>query len=125
MKRVIPLLALLAVTPALAVPGGEIGRLKPAAYQCEMPGDATGPAGLRVPAADFSVINANTYETPAGRGTYLLTGDLLQLTSGPLYGARYHRLTNNYLRQIGADGNDTPLRCVRKVLGYGVLSREG
>ena len=124
MKRLILALALLSAAPALAVPGGEIGWLKPAAYQCEMPGDATGPVGLRVPDADFSVINANTYETPAGRGTYLLTGDLLQLTRGPLYGARFHRLTNNYLRQIGADGNDTQLRCVRKVLGYGVLPRQ-
>lgn len=118
MKRLILLLAAAAAAPALAVPGGEIGWLRPATYQCEMPGDATGPVGLRVPAADFNVINANTYETPQGRGTYLLTGDLLQLTSGPLYGARYHRISNNFLRQIGSDGKDTAMRCVRKVLGY-------
>lgn len=119
MTRAIPLLALVALlapAPVLAVPGGEIGWLKPAAYQCEMPGDATGPTGLRVPDEDFSVINANTYQTPAGRGTYLLTGDVLQLTSGPLAGKRYHRLTGNYLRLMGADGSDTPLRCVRTLL---------
>lgn len=117
MKRVTIALTLLCAAPALAVPGGEIGSLKPAAYQCEMPGDAAGPVGLRVPDADFSVVNANTYTTPSGRGTYLLTGDLLQLTSGPLLGTRFHRLSNNYLRLIGPDGKDTELRCVRKVLG--------
>ena len=109
------LLAALAA-PALAVPGGQIGSLRPGAYQCEMPGDATGAAGLRTPAADFDIINANTYATQSGRGTYLLTGDLLQLTSGPLKGAKYHRITNNFMRQIGPDGQDTAMRCVRRVL---------
>lgn len=116
MKRSIALLLALIAVPALAVPGGQIGSLRPGAYQCEMPGDATGPAGLRTPEADFDIINANTYATPKGRGTYLLTGDLLQLTSGPLNGAKYHRVSNNFMRQIGPDGKDTAMRCVRRVL---------
>ncbi|MEQ1498021.1 MAG: hypothetical protein ABL914_05120 [Novosphingobium sp.] len=116
MKPLAALFVAVLAAPALAVPGGEIGSLRPGAYQCEMPGDATGAAGLRTPDADFDIITANTYARPEGRGTYLLTGDLLQLTSGPLKGAKYHRVSNNFMRQIGPDGQDTAMRCVRRVL---------
>lgn len=116
MKRSLASILALVAAPAMAVPGGQIGFLMPGAFQCERPGDATGAVGLRVPDADFIIVNANSYATPKGRGTYLLTGDLLQLTSGPLYGAKYHRISNNFLHQIGSDGKDTDLRCVRKIL---------
>jgi hypothetical protein len=101
---------------ALAVPGGPIDVLAPAAYQCEMPGDASGPAGYRVQAEDFTIVNSNTYYTDKGRGTYLLTGDLLVLTSGPKRGFKYNRISNNFLRKLGLDGKDSALRCVRRVL---------
>jgi hypothetical protein len=101
---------------ALAVPGGPIDVLAPAAYQCEMPGDASGPAGYRVQAEDFSIVNSNTYYTAGGRGTYLLTGDLLVLTSGPKRGHKYNRISDNFLRKLGDDGKDSALRCVRRVL---------
>lgn len=101
---------------AFAVPGGPIDVLAPAAYQCEMPGDATGPAGYRVPAEDFNIVNSNTYYTAQGRGTYLLTGDLLVLTSGPKRGNKFNRISDNFLRKLGSDGKDSALRCVRKVL---------
>lgn len=101
---------------ALAVPGGPIDVLAPAAYQCEMPGDASGPAGYRVASEDFTIVNSNTYYTAQGRGTYLLTGDLLVLTSGPKRGFKYNRISDNFLRKLGPDGKDSALRCVRKVL---------
>ena len=101
---------------ALAVPGGQIGSLLPAAYLCEMPGDAGGPAGYRVPAEDFTIVNANTYYTASGRGTYLLTGDDLVLTSGPKRGQKFHRISDNFLRKREATGQDGPLRCVRRVI---------
>lgn len=116
MKMRISIMLAALAAPAFAVPGGQIGFLRPGAFQCEMPGDATGAAGLRVPEADFDVISANSYRTAKGRGTYLLTGDLLQLTSGPLNGTKYHRISNNFLRAIGPDGQDSDLRCVRRVL---------
>ncbi len=56
------------------------------------------------------------YYTPSGRGTYLLTGDLLVLTSGPKRGQKFRRVSDNFLRKLDAGGQDTPLRCVRKVV---------
>ena len=115
MKPALTLFLLTAASPALAAPGGPISQLNPGSYQCEQPGDAGGATGLRVPAEDFEIINANTYRNGEGRGTYLLTGDVLALTSGPKAGETYHRVTNGFLRKI-AGGQDTKLRCVRRLL---------
>lgn len=104
-----------ASSAAHAAPGGQIGRLLLGEFVCELPGDATGPAGIRVHEQGFSVINASTYTTEAGRGTYLLIGDLLVMTSGPKRGQRFHRLSQNFLREIGPDGVERQLRCVRQV----------
>ena len=81
-----------------------------------MPGDATGAVGLRMPEDDFAVVNANTYSTAKGRGSYLLTGDLLVLTSGPKNGQKFHRISDNFLRKLGPDGQDGSLRCIRRVV---------
>lgn len=112
----LPALLVAASGAALAVPGGPIDLLAPAAYACEMPGDATNAAGYRVDAENFAIANSTSYFTPEGRGTYLLTGDDLVLTSGPKNGNRYHRVSDNFLRKLGPDGKETELRCVRKVL---------
>ena len=110
-------LALLTVAaPALAVPGGPISQLSPGAYLCEQPGDAAGAVGLRVAEEDFTIVNANTYRAAAGRGTYLLTGNVLEMTSGPKNGQRFHRINNSFLRKLDASGTDTTLRCVRRVV---------
>lgn len=116
LRYVIPASLIGVSAAAVAVPGGPIDVLAPAAYACEMPGDATNAAGYRVDDENFVIANSNTYYTPAGRGTYLLTGDLLVLTSGPKRGHKYNRITDNFLRKLGPDGKETPLRCVRKVL---------
>lgn len=105
----------LTATAAAAAPGGTIGRLLLGDYVCELPGDATGPAGVRVPEQGFAVINATTYTTAAGRGSYLVTGNRLTMTSGPKRGQVFRRLSNNFLRELAADGSDSPLRCVRQV----------
>lgn len=115
MKPALTLILLAMAAPALAAPGGPISQLSPGTYQCEQPGDAGGATGLRVPGEDFEIINANTYRTADGRGTYLLTGDVLALTSGPKAGERYHRLTNGFLRKMAGE-RDTSLRCVRRLL---------
>lgn len=116
LKYALPALLLAASGAAFAVPGGPIDVLAPAAYACEMPGDATNAAGYRVDDENFAIANSTSYFTPEGRGTYLLTGDLLVLTSGPKKGNRYRRASDNLLRKLDAQGKDTALRCVRKVL---------
>jgi len=116
LKYALPALLLAASAAAFAVPGGRIDVLAPAAYACEMPGDATNAAGYRVDEENFAIANSTSYFTPEGRGTYLLTGDELVLTSGPKRGNKYRRASDNFLRKLDAQGNETALRCVRKVL---------
>lgn len=111
------ILATLAVSlswaaPGLAVPGGEIGTLEQGRYTCELPGDATGPAGRHVAEADFTVISASSYRSNGTLGSYLLTGDSVVMTNGPHRGQKFHRLSRGFLRQVAADGSDGPLRCV-------------
>ena len=116
MKIALPLILLASAAPALAVPGGPIGQLDPGTYLCELPGDAGGAVGLHVTGEDFEIVNANTYRTATGRGTYLLTGNVLTFTSGPKYGETFHRITNGFLRKSDSSGADTKLRCVRRVM---------
>lgn len=99
--------------PAFAVPGGQIDTLNLGHYACEGPGDAAGPTGERKPELDFAVVNGSSYTIEGGgKGSYLLTGDIAVMTSGPRKGERYRRLSRGYLRRIGSDGKDTDLRCV-------------
>ncbi|MFM5892806.1 MAG: hypothetical protein ACKOQM_00010 [Novosphingobium sp.] len=119
MKPALALILFAVAGPALAVPGGPIGQLDPGAWHCELPGDAGGAVGLHVAGEDFEIVNANTYRTAAGRGTYLLTGDMLTFTSGPKYGETFHRITTGFMRKSDANGADTTLRCVRRVVNNG------
>ena len=113
-------LPLLCAAGALdAAPGGALGTLPLGQYRCELPGDATGPAGIAQPAADFTVTNASSYRAAGGIGIYLVTGDRLTFTSGPFAGTRMHRLGAGFLRQSATDGSDGPLRCVRRRGGKG------
>lgn len=117
-RAMILIAALAACAPAQPiqpVPGGPIAVLQQGFYVCELPGDATGAAGVRQADQDFSVHNASRYSTPAGRGTYLLTGDLVVMTSGPKRGQRFRQLSGNFLRELDAGGMETDLRCVRRV----------
>jgi hypothetical protein len=116
MKRALATIALLATGPALAAPGGPIATLLPGRYICELPGDATGPAGLRQDDESFVVLNATSYTASGGRGTYLVTGEVVTITSGPKNGQRFRRISDNFLRRIGPDGQDSTLRCVRGVV---------
>jgi hypothetical protein len=117
MTRLFASTALLVLaSSASAVPGGPISSLQIGDYACELPGDAGGPAGVRQPELDFAVINATSYVTSAGRGTYLVTGDMVQMTSGPKRGERFVKLSANFLRAVDGSGNRTALRCVRQVM---------
>ena len=99
--------------------GGRLGTLPLGDYACELPGSALGAAGERQPADDFSIIHASSYAVREGDGSYLLIGDLVQMTSGPRKGTRYRRISENFLRKLLPDGSEGPLRCVRGVLNNG------
>ena len=103
----------LMATPAHAVSGGVIGTLPRGDWVCETSGDAMGTPGVPAPDRDFTVIRASAYETPAGDGTYLLTGADLMMTTGPRRGEHYRLVSENFLRAVKPDGTDTDLRCVR------------
>lgn len=117
-RALILLAALVACAPAQTirpVPGGEIDVLQQGRYVCELPGDATGPAGIRQEQEDFSVHNGSRYSTTAGRGTYLLVGDTVTMTSGPKRGQQFRQVSNNFLRKLDGAGKESNLRCVRQV----------
>lgn len=114
MKRVLVALALLAHSlPLWAGEGDAIATLRVGRYQCELPGNAMGAAGIRQPVSDFAITNASSYATDNGGGSYLLQGDTVTLTSGPRRGERYRKISENFLRRLAPDGSDSTLRCVR------------
>ncbi len=107
--------ALAALAPgALAAPGGKLGSLPLGHYSCELPGDALGPEGIPQPGEDFTVVLNSAYLVGAEHGTYLLTGRVVLMTSGPKRGTRYRRTKDGLLRRLAPDGADAPLRCVRE-----------
>ncbi len=114
MKRIAILFGLLCSGPVLAAPGGPIATIHRGDYLCELPGDATGLAGFPVPEEGFTIISGSSYATAQGTGSYLLTGDLLVMTSGPKRGQKFTRLSNNFLRKLDAQGKESTLRCVRR-----------
>ena len=103
-------LAALAAAPALAQ--GAIGTVERGAYVCELPGDASGSAGVVQPEQALTIESASRYSSPHGSGTYLRRGDMLQLTSGPRRGESYTVVSDGFLRRI-EDGKLGRLRCVR------------
>jgi hypothetical protein len=109
-----PTLACALVSPLTAAPGGEIGTMPLGDYICELPGDATGPAGLRQPGEDFTVVNASSYRAAGVMGSYLLTGDRLTMTGGPHHGKRYERQSDGFVRMLDDRGEPGALRCVRR-----------
>ncbi|MBC2650594.1 elongation factor P [Novosphingobium aerophilum] len=102
------------LAPAAGAPGGPVGVLTLGRYTCELPGDALGAAWIPQPAEDFTIAYGSTYRTELGHGTYLLTGDRLRFTAGPLKDAEYRRTGNTLLRRILPDGTPGRLRCVRR-----------
>ncbi|MDB5725256.1 MAG: hypothetical protein JWQ16_2010 [Novosphingobium sp.] len=108
------LLGLLFAGPAVAAPGGPIDTIHRGEYYCELPGDATGPAGHPMPEEGFEILSGSSYMTAGGGGAYLLTGDVLIMTSGPKRGQRFNRLSSNFLRKLAPDGTETALRCIRR-----------
>ena len=107
-------LAAVSATPLAAAPGGELDTMPIGDYICELPGDVTGPAGLRVPDEDFTVVNASSYRAGGEMGSYLLIGEQLTMTGGPYRGKRYQRQSAGFVRMLDAEGKAGNLRCVRR-----------
>ncbi|HZU65247.1 MAG TPA: elongation factor P [Novosphingobium sp.] len=105
---------MVAAAPALA--DGPLGAVKRGDYVCELPGDAMGKPGIHQPAEDFSIQQHSIYINAQGKGTYLLIGNRLTMTSGPKHGTLYRRVNDTFWRKLNADGSDNPLRCIRSVL---------
>ncbi len=92
---------------------GRITTLPIGKYECTLPGDASGPAWHRIPDSDFSILNASSYEARGGRGVYLLRGNQITFTRGPLKGLMLERAGNTILREREEDGTLGRMRCVR------------
>ncbi len=95
-----------------AVPGGEIGTLLTGRYKCEKPGDIRGVTRFRLPEEDFRVITGSNYVSGGKRGSYLLTGDEVVMTGGPLKGRKYRKISSRYLKMVNDDGTDSERRCI-------------
>ena len=112
MRLPIPfLLAAALAAPAFAQ--GAIGTVPRGTFACELPGDASGQAGIAQPARNFTIESASRYSSPQGGGSYLRRGDTLTLTSGPRQGEIYAVVSEGFLRLI-EDGRPGRLRCVRQ-----------
>ena len=101
--------------PLAATPGGKLETLPQGRYTCALPGDAAGEAFVVLPDKAFVIDNGSTYRTESGTGTYLLTGDVVQFTRGPMKGMRFQRTANASLRWIDENGQPGKVRCVRNV----------
>ena len=101
-----------ALSPALAMQSGRIDTLPIGQYECTLPGDAAGPAWHRVPESDFAILNASSYEVGGVRGVYLLRGNEVVFTRGPLQGTSMERSGQRILRERQADGTLGRMRCV-------------
>lgn len=108
--RLIALALCLVPSAALAASGGPLGTLMLGRYECERPGPPAEP-GVPEPGWSFAVTTSSRYVAAAGEGTYLLTGDTLTMTSGPLDGTRLIRLRGGFLRVL-ENGKPGPVRCI-------------
>lgn len=108
-------LLLCLAAPLAATPGGKLDTLPQGRYTCALPGDAAGEAFVILPDKAFVIDNGSTYRTENGSGTYLLTGEIVQFTRGPLKGMRFERTSSASLRWIDGTGQPGKVRCVRNV----------
>ncbi|MCR2834020.1 hypothetical protein NSO95_08685 [Qipengyuania sp. RS5-5] len=94
-----------AMGPLATLPHGE--------YVCSLPGDAGGSAWEVLPGKGFTIENASTYRTEAGAGVYLMTGNRVVFTRGPMKGMQFDRIGNSTLQWIDEAGKPGRVRCTR------------
>jgi hypothetical protein len=93
--------------------GGMLRTLEHGQWSCALPGDAAAAAWQPVPEADFRIGPSSSYESEAGRGTYILRGRILTFTRGPKKGERYEQVGSNTIKVLEADGTTGRLTCTR------------
>ena len=91
----------------------DIGVLPQGQYQCALPGDAAGRAYVDMPDLSFRIASASRYSHVSGKGIYLLEGDTLVFTRGPLKDMRLRRVGGGMLQQVKSDGTLGRVRCHR------------
>lgn len=106
-------LAIAAPSAVLAQDDGPLQTLPVGQYQCSVPGDAAGRAWIPIEGKVFTIKNASRYLSPEGTGIYLMTGDELIFTRGPMKNQRFRRMGSTILRMKEADGSLGRVRCVR------------
>lgn len=106
--------AVLGAAASVALAQGQIDTIARGPYVCELPGDADVGPGRPETDRDFAVETGSRYRTAKGGGAYLRRGKLVQLTSGPRKGEKYHVVHPGFLRLLGEDGKPGRLRCVLK-----------
>lgn len=102
-----------APVPARSNSEGRLGTLPTGRYLCELPGDANGLASRPIAGAWFDIVNASTYSAEGGGGTYLVTGDRVAFTRGPMKSARFIRHGERVLRRLDLSGELGKMRCIR------------
>jgi hypothetical protein len=111
------LLTALAAPQAQADQHGRLRVLPHGYWSCGLPGDALGTAFRADDDLSFTTIPNSSYEAQGGGGTYLLTGDRLTFTRGPLKGRKFLWESANRLR-VATDGVERGrLICNRRALG--------
>ncbi|WP_240310897.1 elongation factor P [Altererythrobacter sp. ZODW24] len=98
--------------PVAAAAQGKLDTLPRGTYGCELPGNAAGPAGVPVADAGFKIVNASSYTSPRGSGSYLRTGKTVEFTSGPMRGRKFRVQGRTLLRELDEDGSLGRMRCV-------------
>lgn len=114
-RYTLTVLAAFSVAAAGAVAHAHDGRLdtlKRGYYACERPGDAEVGPGIAASEYDFLVINASRYRTPDGGGTYLRTGEKVQMTSGPRKGDAFAMKGERFLEVTSGEGSELSIRCI-------------
>ena len=103
----------LILIPLLLCATGPLATLTLGRYICERPAEPGSQTAAIDAAASFAVTTASRYVAADGtRGTYLLTGNEVEMTSGMLAGMRLVRLRESFLRVVGSDGAPGPTRCI-------------
>lgn len=115
--RILLCLAATAILSTGASAEGRLGTLEPGRYLCELPGDAAGLASVPLRDMWFDVVNASSYTAPGGSGTYLLTGQTLVFTRGPMQGKKFTRMGARTLRIVDGPAELAKMRCVRSGRG--------
>jgi len=106
----------IAVAPLQADQYGRLRVLPHGYWQCGLPGDALGTAFRAEDDVSFTTIPNSSYQARGGGGTYLLTGDRLTFTRGPLNGRKFVWESANRLRIAGDGAVRGRLICNRRAL---------